>query len=518
MKLFENRYTQTIFFINLITVILIAVGFLPREISFISLAILIIYALTSAKEALTLFFSSVPFFIALPITNLFDNFNTWRIVIIVIFIKWFITRINLKESITLSKVKTYFKNNRIEFVSFLILIISIISFAKAFDLIVAGKRIIYFINLAMAYALVKSSTSSDINFAIKLMKSFLVGAVAVAMIGLLQLMGALTLDFSTFHYLWAKQIDLALFGQNWSDIAYQANTWYSYSGNNLKLRVFSIFPDSHSMPIYLIFSLISIYYLFTSKIADLSNRLLTSIKKHDKELKPLFLLFLLIAALIILSQTRGIWLALLAPIIFGIYYKNKLLVPKIIPSVLISSAIIFLLIFIATYSITSLPQFKTSSSNHTTAFISRLFSIGDLNETSNMGRIAIWRSTFISITKNPFLGVGIGNYPVALNQNVALAKAGSSAHNLYLTMIAEIGMLGGLLFIWLCFLFYKQAKELMSSQNDTFKIFGFYFSAMLLWIYFYSLTDAALLDERAFLAFMLFTGITAGLTKKTYAK
>ena len=63
-------------------------------------------------------------------------------------------------------------------------------------------------------------------------------------------------------------------------------------------------------------------------------------------------------------------------------------------------------------------------------------------ETSNSGRIYIWKQSLESVIASPVFGVAIGNYPVILNQDVSLAKAGSSAHNLFLQIAAEIGLIG----------------------------------------------------------------------------
>src|SRR3989338_1880573 len=82
----------------------------------------------------------------------------------------------------------------------------------------------------------------------------------------------------------------------------------------------------------------------------------------------------------------------------------------------------------------------------------RVRSIINFGETSNKERIRIWKLYFESIKNHPFLGVGIGNFPVVLNQDLALAKAGSSAHNIYLHIAAEMGipiLIFALWFLWI---------------------------------------------------------------------
>ena len=110
----------------------------------------------------------------------------------------------------------------------------------------------------------------------------------------------------------------------------------------------------------------------------------------------------------------------------------------------------------------------------------------------------------ISIKEKPFLGVGIGNYPVVLKQDIQLAKAGSSAHNLYLHIAAEMGILAGIIFICFLWLLFKRNYEIFLREEDN--LLKLYLAATLLfvpWVLIYSLTDIAIFDERALL-FALF--------------
>lgn len=159
---------------------------------------------------------------------------------------------------------------------------------------------------------------------------------------------------------------------------------------------------------------------------------------------------------------------------------------------------IFFVMFAAAFPILSSPQFLIGKSDD---FLKqRVRSIIDFGETSNAQRIEIWRKTLISIKEKPLLGVGIGNYPVVLGQDIRLARAGSSAHNLYLHVAAEMGILAGIIFIWFLWLVFKKNYHNFITEN-----YGFlktYFAATLLylpWVLIYSLTDIAIFDERALL-------------------
>ena len=130
----------------------------------------------------------------------------------------------------------------------------------------------------------------------------------------------------------------------------------------------------------------------------------------------------------ILSNTRGIWLAgwgvTFMAFVAAIVWK------KVIVRYLAVFLVAYLLMFTFVYPISSTPQFHLWAGRAT--LNNRVRSILDFAETSNKLRIAIWKSSLRSIAAHPLLGVGIGNFPVVLAQDIELAKAGSSAHNIYL--------------------------------------------------------------------------------------
>ena len=142
----------------------------------------------------------------------------------------------------------------------------------------------------------------------------------------------------------------------------------------------------------------------------------------------------------------------------------------------------------------------------------RIRSILDFGETSNSQRIEIWKKTLASIKERLLLGVGIGNYPMVLGQDIRLAKAGSSAHNLYLHIAAEMGILAGVLFVWFLWLVFKKNYKLFVQDGD--KQLGIYFAATLLyipWVLIYSLTDIAIFDERTLLFAIIPISIILGI-------
>jgi O-antigen ligase len=122
----------------------------------------------------------------------------------------------------------------------------------------------------------------------------------------------------------------------------------------------------------------------------------------------------------------------------------------------------------------------------------RAKSIIDLEELSVKSRMGIWKASFQSILKRPILGVGIGNYPVVLDEDISAAKKGASAHNLYLDVASEMGLLG---LIILLLIFWQILKKGWKTNL----IFVFF----LLWIFIYNLFDVVLLNDKVLLLFMV---------------
>jgi len=278
----------------------------------------------------------------------------------------------------------------------------------------------------------------------------------------------------------------------------------------LSLRVFSLFPDSHSFPQFILLGIPAILAFMLEK-----KYYTTHFKKQRAPLLGLFLVLASLFLIVILSGTRGIWAASVGVLLLAFILmrwmkrmaveKEKKVVFKNITAYLI----IFFLAFSVAFPIFSSPQFLVGKSDD--ILKARLRSILDFGETSNAQRIEIWKKTLTSIKEKPLLGVGIGNYPVVLRQDIRLAKAGSSAHNLYLHITAEMGLLAGIIFIWFLWLLFKKNYDIFTKEGD--KQLEIYFAATLLfvpWVLIYSLTDVALFDERAFLMFVAIVALILG--------
>lgn len=93
---------------------------------------------------------------------------------------------------------------------------------------------------------------------------------------------------------------------------------------------------------------------------------------------------------------------------------------------------------------------------------SRFYSIFNLKEGSNQGRLEIWSQAVEVVKNNPLTGVGIGNYPLEIKPTASYREP-IYAHNTYLDIAAETGIPSVLIWTALLFLagieFYKKSRK-----------------------------------------------------------
>ncbi len=455
-------WLNRIFILEVIIFFLIIFGVLPRYFAFGLAGMLVVYSLfASLEDATILFVRSIPLFIALPITASFDNFNTWRIVALIIFLRWaWVARSRLKLSFSLP---------------LLLLAFAILSIFVATDKTAAVMRVIYFINLSLVAIVIYYLPNKW-----RMITNFIPPLAIVLVVGFFQLITAYWLDIYKFIDFWGWGVQCRQFGMEWCRIAVeQGNTWFAYNKfGTINLRMFSLFTDSHTFPMYALMALPAVF----------------AYRSRTRLMIPLIPLGFLAA---ILSNTRGIWLAgwgmALVALGAALFWK------KPIARYLALWLVPFLMLFALVYPMTAFPQFHMRGG---VDLGNRIHSIIDFAETSNALRIAIWKASARSMIHHPILGVGIGNFPFVLGQDIPLAKAGSSAHNLYLQIGAELGIPALLVALVFLLLLLKKIYRNFAQSPDAF--YQLYFGALLIfipWILLYLLTDAALFDERAFLMF-----------------
>ena len=480
------------------TIFLMVFNFLPREASWFITGLLVFYFLFSPLEdSLWVFIASIPLFVALPITENFDTLANWRILIIILFLVWF-----FKQGM---KIGPLFRS---EYLSLIFLGISFISLLVAGDAWIGLKKIIFLVNAFLIYIIIRNLAIKNKEVIPRIFSAVKVAIVIVLGVGFLQLLMVFFINLHKFWYLWAGYVSNVYYGKALGYLLSYSNTWFSYYSYQLPtLRMFSVFPDSHSFAFFCILSLSFIMSLVFLKTGE---------RKTKTILLYLLLVFGLLA--IIFSGSRGAWISVLGILLVVIFFISKLYRQhKKQVQMILASLVLFFILFPVASAILFLPQYIQLGNEATMgfSFFERSRSIFDLSELSVKSRLEIWRRTFDSMVIHPVLGVGIGNYPLVLNEKLSTAKKGSSAHSLYLDFAAEIGVFGLLVLLAIFWYLVKDTWQIFTKTKESFfQVWAGFFLLALIWILGYSLFDVVLLNDKVLLFFAINLGILYG-TKST---
>ncbi|MBI4708865.1 MAG: O-antigen ligase family protein [Candidatus Portnoybacteria bacterium] len=504
-----------IFAIEALVVILASLGIIPREAVLFLTGLVVFYMIFSpVSDSLYLTIMSIPLFVALPFTETFDSMAGWRILIAALFLCLFFKQgisINLiKDSQGKFRLKENLKHNILEkYLAPLFLLISLFSIFIADYQVLGIKKLLFLINAFLLFLVIRNLAKSK-EAIIKIFQAMSFAALVVIAVALIQFLVVLFVPLFAFWQFWTEKVISVFYGQNLSDLLSYSNTWFAYySVNPPTLRLFSVFPDSHSLAMFLILSVpvflsLAVYY------------------NQNKRKKIFFWIATgLSLAIIILTGSRGAWLSILPVAGVAIYLFVKRLDRALVKKSLITFLIFGILFLASSFYPPVLYKFQSwqdsGNASTTFSFFERARSISRLSEISNKGRLEIWQASIESLIKYPILGVGLGNYVKVLDEDPSAAKKGASAHNLYLDFANEIGIFGALVLIlmflyilWISWLVFRRSGE------PHFKIFGLFFGLYFLWVMAYSLFDVVLLNDKVLLLFLAECGVLfsiAGLIK-----
>ncbi len=490
---------------------LVITGVLPRSVvPFVTLGLLAWSLLTSLEHATLFFVRTIPLFIAIPLTASYDNLNMWRLFALLLLFRLLIQRETRQELLeqwhaARASVVVWIRRHGVLRRLLIIGLFAVLSLLAAQHPVTGAVRIIYFVNLLMVPVVVYTLVRRGTLTAEQVIRNCAIPTIIVIVAGFIQLASTYLFDIYGFMRVWGEGIQMRQFGIQWSYIAvWVGNTWLAYYGPQLSLRMFSLFPDSHSFPTFVLLGIPALFAISLSPILAIADQPLKRLVRTYSKLSIVWVPLGFLAA--ILSGTRGIWAACVGVILLVpclVLLMRKLQVDIIRRRMFLYMAAYlaaFLLLFGVAWPIFISPQFLIGKAD-LGLFGNRIRSVLDFGETSNALRIAIWKASLSSIRRHPLLGVGIGNFPVVLDQDIQLARAGSTAHNLYLHVAAEMGIVAALEVILLFIAVWWSAFRWFRDASGASLVYAGSLLLYLPWIFAYVMTDPILFDERVFLFF-----------------
>ena len=480
--------------VEVLVVMLMMLGVLPKEAALFLVGIFAFFVIFAPlKQAVLFAVFSIPLYTALPITESFDSMAAWRIIIAILFL-----RVLVRSPWGLFSRSFRTSLGRLGVLIGLFFALGVLSLLVAPEPIFGIKKLLYLANIFALFFVIREVVRSKQDF-IDVLKYALAGSVLTLAVAYAQFIAILFVPLYAFWQWWASHVIPVFYGANLGVLLSYSNTWFSYYEEaEATLRVFSTFPDSHSFALSMVLALpVALTFLLMSR-------------GRTRLTLGAFVIFALLA--IIFSGTRGVWIGAVPVfailLILGVFGKKFFKMPgsdlkKLsVIKITIILFIIFALLFPVSSQLLKFSQMRQGGIVSKTSFerISTSFSAREL---SNLGRIQIWKSTLESIAKRPFLGVGIGNYPVVLNENVSAIKEGASAHSLYLDVASEMGILAAIILLFMFFeILWRAIKVFLKNEDLILSTFAGFFAIYFLWVMAYSMVDVVLLNDKVLLLFV----------------
>ena len=503
----KKQFTQNFWLVafaifQLFVAAVVSVGIWPSWVVYVDLAVQIaaLFAF-DAEYALYSVILSIPFYLAIPNPR-FDALSAWRVVFIALalvfawrnrsvkFAKWDRFLLGYALAILLSLVVAQFKAE-------------------------GSKQLLFGTNVYLLY-LVTLNTIKTRDQIVRALWATLCSFASILLVGYVQF--GITLYANTYYFwqYWAVMVSRAYYGTVLATTLTYSNSWFSFYANQPpSLRMFSILPDSHALALVVVLSL------------PFATALLYFAKNRSQ--KIFLWTFIALAALAItLSGTRGVWVAVVVPIaaLVVLYFK------KIGRPVLRRTywPILLFLIFIAASPLAQKAAQLIHARSSYGNFIERASSIYDLSEQSNAGRLHIWKETLAADVHHPLLGVGYGNFIVTLSPADTGVKPGATysqlasakdavynlpsqyitAHNEYLDVLTETGLLGLVFFVWFFWSVLRECwKSFREHADDGLTHFVAASGICILWLLAYSFVDSTIMNDRVLMYFFILVALVA---------
>ncbi len=201
----------------------------------------------------------------------------------------------------------------------------------------------------------------------------------------------------------------------------------------------------------------SVYGAFTAIFFLIClSRLLFDNSRYDRVLWTAW--FICFSVGLLMCFSRGVWLSVIVAVGFMLLQLGRGVTHKKI--LFMGAACLILLACLSLPSIYNI-------------FVERIVSTVDLGYASNRARLLRWGQAFVMFLESPILGKGYGAFAMLYEEDVALvgsytAQYQLGAHSEYLQVMAELGIVGLGVWVWLNLAFLRYGFRALKTIDDGF--------------------------------------------------
>jgi putative inorganic carbon (hco3(-)) transporter len=348
----------------------------------------------------------LPFQFALNAGDNIDLVIT-RVLVPAIFFMWIVRGLSKKEIWLPNKAETW--------LIFLFIGTSSFSLILGRDWEMGIRKMMYLLTIFPVY-FVAADILRNKDYQVKAVRAIIISGALASITGIIQFALPFLIGLDATLKTW-KSIAPFFLGSYFGKIVTTNPSWLVNISGETKMRAFGFFPDPHTFSFFVSLSFfVALGYLFWERKMSLKIMAVTSA--------------ILALLAVMLSFSRGAYLGVLAgAIAFSIIYLSRYgYLGKVLIVLGIAAVVLSLL--------------------YSSAISRRLASSFNPKEGSNIERMKNWREAADIILDHPFFGVGLGNYAVTVDPT-AEDRSSIYAHNLFLDIAAETGILNALVFFCL---------------------------------------------------------------------
>lgn len=266
----------------------------------------------------------------------------------------------------------------------------------------------------------------------KIIKVIILSGTLIACIGILQWLSQFVFGLEQTLSFWREFVAPLFLGSGLSGAVIAHSSWLVNVGGTTIFRSIATFPDPHMFSFFLELCLPWAFFIF--------------MKTKNK----FFLFsFILILTALLLTFSRGAYIGLLVGVSIGFLVSMHRRAISLYEGLLLST---FLVLSIGIL-------FGTEN------FIRDRLSDTFLSlDSSGEERLVLWGEASQVIQNSPLLGIGLGGFPEKV-QPSATYRDPIYAHNLYLDIAVEMGLLG--LIVWICGILWGVQRFLILGKENS---------------------------------------------------